>query len=135
MFYPLGGASVWEANDNKTTAKLQCLVHHREIFATEQCTEFEAMLYISTSTLAHPPSHDWVQIYLWLFNRWNPEAAQQNDLKPDRPELNVNQREDLARLRRWIFRQQMEHLKAKRKAAENGDPVPVPELVEQPKMF
>jgi hypothetical protein len=127
--------SVWDANDNKTTATLERLMHVREIFDTQQCTEFEAMLYISTATLAHPPSHDWFQIYMWLFNRWNPELAQQNDLIPDRPELNVNQQEDLARLRRWIFNQQMAHLKAKaslRGRTENGIPAPAPEMVEDP---
>jgi hypothetical protein len=81
---------------------------------------------------------------MWLFNRWNPELAQQNDLKPDRPELNVNQQEDLARLRQWIFRQQVAHMKAKRKAAGKGAPAPevveahvLPrkDQVEQPKMF
>jgi hypothetical protein len=64
-----------------------------------------------------------------------PEAAQQNDLKPDRPELNVNQKEDLTRLRRWIFNQQTAHLKAKRNATENGGPAPAPEVVEQPRIF
>ena len=134
MFYP-SWDSVWDANDNKTTAKLQRLMHANEIFDTQQCTEFEAMLYISTATLAHPPGHDWFQIYMWLFNRWNPELAKENDLKPDRPELNINQQEDLARLRRWIFRQQMEHMRAKRKGAEKGTPAPAPGEVEQPKMF
>ena len=134
MFYPPWG-DVWEANDNKATATLQRLMHAQEIFDTQQSTEFEAMLYISTATLSHPPGHDWFTIYMWLFNRWNPELAKENDLVPDRPELNVNQREDLARLRKWIFRQQMEHLKAKRKAAENGTPAPAPEVVEHPKMF
>ena len=137
MFYPPWD-TVWDANDNKTTAKLHRLIHALEIFDTEQCTEFEAMLYISTATQVAPPSHDWFNIYMWLFNRWNPELAQQNDLIPDRPELNVNQQEDLARLRRWIFSQQLAHLRAKasfRGRTENGTPAPAPEVVEHPKMF
>ena len=134
MFYPPWD-NVWELNHNKDTAKLERLVHAREIFEAKQCTEFEAMLYISTATLAHPPSHDWFQIYMWLFNRWNPELAKEQDLLPDRPELNVNQQEDLTRLRSWIFRQQMNHMKAKRKAAENGTPALAPEVVKYPKMF
>jgi hypothetical protein len=129
---------IYQSNDNRTKALMFRLAHHKEVFDTHQCTEFEAMLYISTATLAAPPSHDWFQIYMWLFNRWNPELAQQNDLKPDRPELNVNQQEDLARLRQWIFRQQMAHLKVKasfRGRTENGTPAPAPEVVERPKMF
>jgi hypothetical protein len=125
MFYPPWN-DVWGANDNKVTAKFQRLMHSQEIFETQMCTEYEAMVYVSTATLAHPPSHDWFTIYMWLFNRWNPELAKENDLLPDRPELNINQREDLARLRRWIYGQQMEHMKAKRNAAENGTPAPAP---------
>ena len=67
---------------------------------------------------------------MWLFNRWDPELAKENDLKPDRPELNFNQQGELARLRRWIFNQQMAHLKTKGKTAVNGTPVSAPEVVE-----
>ena len=134
MFYP-PWEDVWHANDNKTTAKLHRLMHAKEIFETEQCTEFEAMLYISTVTLSHPPGHDWFNIYMWLFNRWKPELAKEQDLLPDRPELNVNQRDDLARLRQWIFSQQMKHMKAKRKTAATGEPAPAPEVVEHPQLF
>ena len=41
---------------------------------------------------------------------------------PDRPELNANQQEDLVRLRRWIFKQQMAHIKRKTR----GEPAPPP---------
>jgi hypothetical protein len=74
MFYP-PWSDVWDANDNKTTAKLQRLAQLQQIFAAKACTEFEAMLYISTSTLAHTPSHDWFCIYAWLFRRWRPSKA------------------------------------------------------------
>lgn len=89
--------------------------HQAEIFEEQVCTELEAMLYISSATLVAPPSHDWFQIYMWLFHRWKPEMAEQMDLKPDHPELDMNQKEDLARLRSWIFRKQQEHLRQKMK--------------------
>jgi hypothetical protein len=130
--------SVWDANDNKNTAKLQRLAQLQQIFAAKACTEFEAMLYISTATLAHPPSHDWYCIYAWLFRRWRPEQAAEIFDAHEGEALNVNQQEDLARLRRWIYGQQMAHLKAKasfRGRTENGTPVPAPQVVEQPKMF
>jgi hypothetical protein len=137
MFFPLGGASVWEANDNKTTAKLQRLMHAREIFDTQHCTEFEAMLYISTVTLAHPLSHDWFTIYMWLFRRWaTPEqAAAVGDDLPEK--LNPNQSEDLARLRGWIFKTQMNHMKAKMKGAKREEVEAEGEQLEaaQPKLF
>ena len=134
MFYPPWD-DFWTYQDRKNDALMQRLAHGQEIWDTKECTEYEAMIYISSATLVHPPSHDWFQIYMWLFNRWNPELAKEQDLQPDRPELNVNQREDLARLRQWIFTRQMEHMKAKRKAAGKEEPAPAPEVVEQPKMF
>ena len=52
-------------------AKLQRLIHHKEIFEKGQCTEFEAMLYISTASLMHPLDWDWGDIYCYLFQRWS----------------------------------------------------------------
>ena len=110
-----GYEDIYQSNDNKNKALIQRLAHHKEIVETERCTEFEAMLYISTATLVHPPSHDWSQIYFWLFSHWNRELAKEIDVQPARPELNSSQKEDLARLRHWIYRTQVDHLKAKQK--------------------
>jgi len=104
--------------DRWTQVLLHRLGHHQEIFAEEMCTEYEAMLYVSSATLVAPPEHDWVQVYLWLFQRWKPEVAEANDLKPDRAELNAQQEEKLVGLRRWVFRQQMERLRQKAKGEQ-----------------
>ena len=134
MFYPPWD-DIWTFQDRKNDALKYRLVHGKEIFETQQCTEYEAMIYISTATLSHPPSHDWFNIYMWLFRRWaTPEQTAEVGI--DIPEeLDRGQQEDLTRLRRWIFTRQMEHMKAKRKAAGKEEPVPAPEVVEQPKMF
>jgi len=136
MYFPPWD-TVWGANNNKTRALMYRLAHLKDIFEAQQCSEFEAMLYISTATHTTPLRHDWVQIYLWLFNRWNPELAQQNDLKPDRTELNINQQEDLARLRAWIFRTQVNHMKAKMKGARREEVEKEQEEMKasQPKLF
>ena len=112
---PLIGFPGWEDTlpQRRDEITLQRFLHHREIFEREEATDFEAMLYISTATLAAPPSHDWFEIYMWLFSRWKPEVAQEQDLKPSRADLYPHQQEDLTRLKRWLYRQQMEHLKAK----------------------
>ena len=90
---------------------IQRLAHHQD-FVEGMCTEYEAMLYISTATLVAPPSHNWFNIYMWLFNRYMPEAAKANDLVgPAR--LEGSDAEDLKRLRQWIFKSQALHLKRK----------------------
>ena len=63
---------IYQLNDNQTQARLQRLGHQEEILTNEECTEFEAMIYISTSTLENPPSHDLYVVYGWLFTRWKP---------------------------------------------------------------
>ena len=134
MYFPPWD-TIWEANDNKTKSVMYRLAHHKEIFEQQQCSEFEAMLYVSTATLAHPPGHDWFIIYAWLFRRWRPDQAAEIFDSHEGEELNVNQQEDLARLRRWIFNQQMAHLKAKRKAAARTRPAPKPAPKPQPSFF
>jgi hypothetical protein len=114
---------------------LRRLAHAREIFEEEMCTEFEAMLYVSTASLAHPLSHDWVAIYGWLFSRWNPEASQ--EIWGQARELDPNQLEELNRLRRWIFHRQMNHLKASRREASQKEVEEEEQRLEaqQPRMF
>jgi hypothetical protein len=129
---PFIGFPGWEdeLRNHKTEILLQRMLHSKEVFETQQSTEFEAMLYVSTASLAHPIGHDWAQIYMWLFKRWQPEAAQKLQIEPDRPELNVNQQEDLARLRRWIFKHQMDHIKRKTRGEPAPTPAGEPELVQ-----
>ena len=132
---PLIGYPGWEdeLRNHKTEITVQRMVHHEEVFRDQVCTEFEAMLYLSTASLAQPISHDWGQVYFWLFSRWKPEIAKAQDLLPDRPELNVNQKDDLVGLRRWMFKQQMAHLRAKGRVARAvaaQEPKEPPEVVQ-----
>ena len=57
MTWP-GWESVYEHNDNRNKALVHRLAYHKEIFETQQCTEFAAMVYVSTATMVAPPSHD-----------------------------------------------------------------------------
>ena len=86
------------------------------------CSEFEAMLYVSTATLNAPPSERWTRIYFWLFNKWNPQAAIDNDIPPQ--ELGLNEKGDLDLLRRWIFKTQINRLKERRKTEPAAGPKP-----------
>ncbi len=110
MFYPPWD-TVWEANDNKNTALLHRMAKHKEIFENEECTEFEAMLYISTVTLSHSVGHDWAEIYMYLFRRWSPEKAAEAEIEGPDTLTKYPQQEDLSRLRKWIFKTQMNRLK------------------------
>lgn len=104
----------WEDGyrQHRDRVTIQRLLHHREIFAEGQCTEFEAMLYVSSVSLAHPLPRSWANIYFWLFRRWSPEAADQVEVPGG--DLDPHEREELAKVRRWIFKRQMLHLRERR---------------------
>jgi hypothetical protein len=108
-----GWESIWENNDNKNRAFIRRLAEHKEIWETHQATEFEAMIYLSTATLSFPPSHHWTQVYMYLFRRWYgaKEADETGITGPD--ELDSTAKDMLSHLRNWIFRQQLNHMKAK----------------------
>ena len=110
---PIVGMPGWvdTLQDQWDKVLIQRLAHHQD-FVDGMCTEYEAMLYISTATLVAPPSHNWFNIYMWLFNRYMPEAAKANDLVGP-AELEGSEAEDLERLRCWIFKSQALHLKRK----------------------
>ena len=113
----------------------QRLLHGKEIFEEEMATEFEAMLYLSTASLSAPMTHDWFAIYMWLFNRWKPEAAEDMDIGVE--VLDRNQVEELNRFRRWIYRTQMNHLKAQNQAANQEEVEAEKQQLEvrRPRMF
>jgi hypothetical protein len=144
MMYLLTGAFVawpgWEdlMTRHKDDITLQRLAHGTEILRDQLCTEFEAMLYLSTASLAQPISHNWYEIYMWLFRRWNPEGAKSINL--EERELYQTQVEDLNRLRRWIFRTQMDRLRQRLRSTERSEEgkeveASKPEQVIQPQMF
>lgn len=121
---------------NRDKALVYRLAQHEEIHREKACTEFEAMLYISTATLVAPPSHAWYSIYMWLFNKCMPEQAEANGLD-DVKELEGSYREELMGLRRWIYKTQMLHLKQKSKAAAPQEIQRVEKEVEveRPRLF
>ena len=91
------------------------------IFETEQCSEFEAMTYLSTATLAHVPGREVSDAYFWLFKRWSPEKAKLVPIGPEHDELDWSAKEFITRLRGWIFRTQLKHMKARGEAVAIED--------------
>ena len=107
-----GYEDIWGDRGNKHDALLHRLALHREIFDNKECTEFEAMIYISTASLIHPLDRDWADIYFYLFHRWSPEKAKAAGIEP-LLELQYPQQDHLRRLRSWIYRTQVNHLRQK----------------------
>ena len=106
---------------HKQEITIQRLARQEEIFEAQECTEFEAMLYISTASPESPLNHDWTEVYMYLLRRWSPEKARAADIEgPDK--LNkYRQQENLTRLRKWIYRTQMNHLQSQLREADQAE--------------
>ena len=110
---PLISYPGWEdlLRDHKDRIILQRLAHGLEIAETKQATEFEAKLYLSTASLAVPMTHRWAEIFFHLFHKQFPDQPAVKEIR--NPELDQQQQQELAYLRNWIYRTQINHMKAK----------------------
>lgn len=120
MSWP-GQTQIWEHNDNRNTALMRRFAHQKEIFETEQCTQFEAMIYISTSTLENRPGHDLASVYFWLFRQELADQADEVLGDSGRADLEGPQLEILVTLRRWIFKTQMNRIKLAAKEERDNE--------------
>jgi len=81
-----------------------------ECLEQEMATEFDALIYLHTVSVAVPMDLRWGTIYFWLFRRFFPDEADRIGL-PE-VELDSYHRELLNRLRAHIFKVQVKRLKA-----------------------
>ena len=107
-----GNTYTYQVNDNIGKSLIHRLAEHKEIFENEECTEFEAMIYLSTISLEHGLSHDYAEIYFYLFRRCFPEQAAAIEIEGADTLTKYPQQEDLSQLRKSIFKLQMRLLKS-----------------------
>ena len=101
----------------KTKANLERLSQNIRDSEKEECTDYEAMLYISSASLVAPMSHEWAVLYTHLFLQVYPEHSelQEGVEKPHEYELGL-----LKDLKAWIYKKQVQALKDKVKAVVVG---------------
>ncbi len=92
----------------------------------EIATDAEACAYLMTASLAFPPDHDWTQIYLYVATVCGRREGKEIPEDVAVEELTDWQSERLLDLKRWIYRQQWKHFKAKAR-----DPKPLEEVVDE----
>lgn len=93
----------------KQSARMSRLGRHPESI---ECSDYEAMLYLSSSSLVSPLSESWFRLYVHLFVSAHPDHKdfQEGVSPPSEYELGL-----LKGLKQWIFKQQMQSIKEKRK--------------------
>jgi len=68
-----------------------------------EATDYEALIYISTVSLAMPLSSMWQRIYGYLFKKYYPEKS---DFIPDyEARLDIQSKPELRRLKSWLWKQ------------------------------
>lgn len=69
-------------------------------------TDYEAMIYLHTASLATPLSREIQEIYSFLFSKYNPEKAREIGVYKDR--ITERQQHELSRLKNWLYQKQTE---------------------------
>jgi len=69
-------------------------------------TDYEAMVYLHTASLAVPFSEEWRNIYMYLFSKYYPKHAERIGVYKD--ELTELEKRKLEDLKKWIYKQQMD---------------------------
>jgi len=103
MFAPI---VVYSGCEDLVTEKMKNHVQiERLITSEETATDYEAMVYLHTASLAVPFSEDWYHIYSFVFSKYYPEQAKEIGVYGE--EITEIEQRELSRLKKWIYRQQL----------------------------
>ena len=86
---------------------------------SQECTDYEAMIYLHTSSLAMPFDREWSRIYIWLFRKHHPKQAE--NLQLPKIELTPAEQKKLADLKKWIYTIQLENIKRNRGVPDGSE--------------
>lgn len=71
----------------------------------DTATDYEAMVYLHTASLAVPLSEDWYNVYTYLFSKYYPEKAKRIGVY--KKSLTKAEERELEDLKKWIYEQPM----------------------------
>jgi len=103
MFAPI---VVYKGCEDVVTEKMKNCIQIERLLTTaeETATDYEAMIYLHTASLAVPFSEEWYHIYSFLFSKYHPDQAK--GIGVYREEITELEQRELSRLKNWIYRQQ-----------------------------
>lgn len=103
MFAPI---VVWRGCEDLVTGEMKARIHIERILNSEKtATDYEAMVYLHTASLAVPFSREWYNIYLFLFSKYYSEQARA--IGNYREDIAEHEKLELSKLKKWIYKQQM----------------------------
>ena len=95
--------------DLKLKAKAYRMFQSLQCVKEEMATEFDALIYLHTASLAQPFDHHWYNIYFHLFKKYFPEQASMLEKQDSYLPVELDKYEEylLNSLRMWIYKQQI----------------------------
>jgi len=87
-----------------------------------EATDYEAMVYLMTASLAAPLGRHFYSIYTWLFRKFYPDKAKTIFEKYEGQKLDLVEQQDLHNLKRWLLRTSNKH--ADRSQPQKQKPTP-----------
>lgn len=72
---------------------------------SETATDYEAMIYLHTASLAASLPEEWRNIYAYLFSKYHPKEAERIGVYRDK--LTEVEKRKLEDLKKWIYKRQV----------------------------
>jgi hypothetical protein len=105
FFAPIIAYQGWEdivTEDMKNRIQMERLANP----SSETATDYEAMIYLHTASLATPLSREMQNIYSFLFSKYHLEQAKQIGVYTDK--ITEQEQRELLKLKKWICQKQTE---------------------------
>lgn len=107
---PIIGHTMWAdsiTTEQKARIKIERMKQIKKANGEKitESTEYEALIYVMTASLANPLSRTWFNIYAWLFRKFYPEKAKEIFSEYEGQKLEKwTEESDLIRLKRWLYK-------------------------------
>jgi hypothetical protein len=100
------------SKDMKSKYTVEAMLNVLETFKKEEAPDYHVCIYLSQVSLTKPLGRSFTNIYLHLMQK------QFKQLKDDKtitsiPKLDEYETDELVKLKKWIFKKQIEHIKTK----------------------
>ena len=103
IFAPIIAFTGWEdvvTEDMKTKIQMERLANP----LIETATDYEAMVYLHTASLATPLSTEMTNVYSYLFSKYHGEQAKRIGVYSDN--ITEMEQRELSKLKKWIYDKQ-----------------------------
>jgi len=103
LFAPIIAYTGWKdvvTGDMKTRIQMERLANP----SSETATDYEAMVYLHTASLATPLSREMTNIYSFLFSKYHSEQAKGIGVYAEK--ITEQEQRELSKLKKWIYDKQ-----------------------------